>query len=218
MIKVSPSILSADFVNLERDIRHLGECGADYIHVDVMDGLFVPNLTIGMPVLAAIRNVTELPLDVHLMIERPARYVERFIEAGADILTLHVEADNRENTQVALMQIRALGARAAISLKPGTPAEEALPYLPYCDMVLVMMVEPGFGKQRFMADMLPKVAQIRSWIDRDHPHCELEVDGGVSEATAKLCTSAGANVLVSGSALFKAPDTAAFIRNIKEEA
>ena len=216
MIKIAPSILSADFVNLERDIRHLAASGADYVHVDVMDGLFVPNITIGLPVVAAIRGITELPLDVHLMIDRPARYAERFVRSGADILTLHVEADSEENTLEALKLIRSLGCRAAISLKPGTPAEAALPFLPFCDLVLIMTVEPGFGGQKFMADMMPKVAQLREWIDRDFPDCELEVDGGVSEQTAPICAAAGANVFVAGSALFKAPDTAAFIRTLKE--
>lgn len=216
MIKVSPSILSADFVNLERDIRMLTPAGADYVHIDVMDGNFVPNITIGIPVVAAIRGITDLPLDVHLMIDRPARYVERFCKAGADILTIHIEADSEENTIAALKAIRACGVKAAISVKPKTPAEAVLPYLPLCDLILVMTVEPGFGGQSFMADMMPKVSQIRAYIDAQNPACELEVDGGVNEQTAKICTGAGANVLVAGSAFFKAADKAAFVKAVKK--
>lgn len=215
MIKVAPSILSADFVNLERDIRHVTAAGADYIHVDVMDGLFVPNITIGIPVVAAIKKIAEAPLDVHLMIDRPIRYVDDFCRAGADILTIHAEADTPENTRAALRRIRENGVRAAVSIKPGTPVETALELLPLCDLVLVMTVEPGFGGQSFMADMMPKVAALRRAIDAQYPACELEVDGGVNEQTAQVCTQAGANVLVAGSALFRAPDTAAFIRAVK---
>lgn len=215
MIKVSPSILSADFVNLERDIRALTPAGADYVHIDVMDGNFVPNISIGIPVVAAIRGITDLTLDVHLMIDRPVRYVERFCKAGADILTIHIEADTEENTIEALKIIRACGVKAAISVKPKTPAEAVLPYLELCDLILVMTVEPGFGGQSFMADMMPKVTKIRSYIDEKNPACELEVDGGVNVETAKICTAAGANVLVAGSAFFKAEDKAAFVKSIK---
>ncbi len=215
MNKISPSILSADFVNLERDIRALTPAGADYVHVDVMDGEFVPNISIGIPVVAAIRRITELPLDVHLMIDRPLRYVEQFCKAGADILTVHVEADTEENTLAALKKIKELGVRPAICVKPKTPAEAVLPYLELCSLILVMTVEPGFGGQSFMADMMPKVAKIRAFIDAKNPACELEVDGGVNEETAKLCKQAGANVLVAGSAYFKAADKAAFVRAIQ---
>ena len=216
MIKVAPSILSADFVNLERDIRALGPAGADYVHVDVMDGLFVPNLTIGLPVVKAISRISPLPLDVHLMIDRPLRYAERFCEAGADVLTLHVEADTPEHTREALETIRACGKKAGLSLKPGTPAEAALPYLELCDLILVMTVEPGFGGQHFMADQLPKINRVRALIEQHAPHCMLEVDGGVDEKTAPLCTKAGADVLVAGSAVFGKPDRAAAIRAIRE--
>lgn len=215
MIKVSPSILSADFVNLERDIRALTPAGADYVHVDVMDGLFVPNITIGIPVVAAIRKITDLPLDVHLMIDRPIRYVDDFCRAGSDILTVHVEADTEENTIAALRRIRENGVRAAISVKPKTPAEAVLPYLPYCDLILVMTVEPGFGGQAFMQDMMPKLKAIRAWIDAQNPACELEVDGGINEKTALVCRENGANVLVAGSAFFKSADPAAFVKAVK---
>ncbi len=215
MIKVAPSILSADFVNLERDIRKLSETGVDYVHVDVMDGLFVPNITIGIPVVAAIRRITNLPLDVHLMIDRPLRYVEQFCKAGSNLLTVHVEADTEENTLEALKRIRANGVRAAVSIKPNTPAEAVLPFLPLCDLILMMTVEPGFGGQAFMEHLMPKLRQLRAYIDAQNPACELEVDGGVNEETAMICRKNGANVLVTGSAYFKAPDPAAFVRTLK---
>lgn len=215
MVKVAPSILSADFVNLERDIRALKETGADYVHVDVMDGLFVPNITIGIPVVAAIRRITDMPLDVHLMIDRPLRYVDEFCKAGSDLLTVHVEADTQENTLAALKRIRENGVRAALSVKPKTPAEAVLPFLPYCDLILVMTVEPGFGGQSFMQDMMPKLKTIRGYIDAQNPGCELEVDGGVNAETARICRENGANVLVAGSAYFKAADPAAFVRAVK---
>lgn len=214
MIKVAPSILSADFVNLERDIRHIQQCGADYVHIDVMDGLFVPNITIGIPVVSAIRKITDLPLDVHLMIDRPVRYVEQFCDAGADIVTIHAEADTVEHNQEALQRIRNKGVRAAVSIKPKTGAQAIDPYMDLMDMILVMTVEPGFGGQKFMEDMMPKVRALRKIIDVRSPGVELEVDGGVNLDTARICIDAGANVLVAGSALFKAPDTAAFIHNI----
>ena len=215
MIKIAPSILSADFVNLERDIRALGPQGADYVHVDVMDGCFVPNITIGIPVVAAIKKISPLPLDVHLMIDRPLRYVEDFCRSGADILTLHVESDLPANTRAALEKIRALGVRPALSVKPNTRPEALLPFLELCDLILVMTVEPGFGGQSFMADMIPKLKTIRGWLDEKNPGCELEVDGGVNETTGKLCVENGANVLVAGSAWFKNPDPAAFCRALK---
>lgn len=215
MVKVAPSILSADFVNLERDIRKLSETGVDYVHVDVMDGQFVPNITIGIPVVAAIRRITALPLDVHLMIDRPLRYVDDFCKAGSDLLTVHVEADTEENTLSALQKIRSHGVRAAISVKPKTPAEAVLPFLPLCDLILVMTVEPGFGGQSFMGDMMPKLKAIRNYIDAQNPACELEVDGGINETTAMTCRENGANVLVAGSAYFKAADPVAFTQALK---
>ena len=215
MIKVAPSILSADFVNLERDIRKLSETGVDYVHVDVMDGIFVPNITIGIPVVAAIRRITALPLDVHLMIDRPIRYIDQFCKAGSDLRTVHVEADTPENTLEALKKIRANGVRAAVSIKPNTPAEAVLPFLPLCDLILTMTVEPGFGGQAFMEHLMPKLRQLRAYIDAENPACELEVDGGVNEVTAKICRANGANVLVAGSAYFKSADPAAFVQALK---
>ena len=215
MIKVSPSILSADFANMGRDLGVVKEAGAEYIHVDIMDGHFVPNLSMGIPMVTACRKVTDLVLDVHLMIDRPIRYVERFCQAGADILTVHVEADTEENTKEALRIIRQAGVRPAICVKPKTPAEAVLPFIDLVDLILVMTVEPGFGGQSFMADMMPKLQKIRSYIDEKNPGCELEVDGGVNETTGKVCVEHGANVLVAGSAFFKAADKAAFVSALK---
>ena len=215
MAKIAPSILSADFANLERDIRNIEENGADFVHVDIMDGIFVPNISIGIPVVKAIRPVTKLPLDVHLMIDRPIRYVEEFVKAGADFVTIHVEADQPQNTLAALDKIHELGCKAGIVLKPKTPAEAAIPYLEKCDMVLVMTVEPGFGGQSFMADMMPKVSALRKLIDEKNPACELEVDGGVDPETCKVCVQAGANVLVAGSAVYKAADIPARIAELR---
>ena len=215
MAKIAPSILSADFVNLERDIRSLSIHGADLVHVDVMDGIFVPNITIGIPVVAAIRKITDLPLDVHLMIDRPLRYVEQFVKAGADFVTIHIEADQPQNTLEALDQIHALGCKAGIVLKPKTPAEAAIPYLEKCDMILVMTVEPGFGGQKFMADMMPKVKQLREWMDDINPDCLIEVDGGVDKNTHTVCKESGANVLVAGSAFFGAEDKSGFVKLIQ---
>ena len=216
MAMISPSILAADFANLERDIRDIEKNGSDFVHVDVMDGIFVPNISIGIPVVKAIRPVTALPLDVHLMIDRPVRYVEEFVKAGADFITIHVEADQPQNTLEALDQIHALGCKAGIVLKPRTPAEAAIPYLEKCDMILVMTVEPGFGGQKFMADMMPKVKKLRQMLDEVNPACLLEVDGGVDAETCAICKQSGANVLVAGSAYFKAPDRAAFVKEIQK--
>ena len=211
----SPSILSADFVNLQRDIQEMETRGADWLHVDVMDGLFVPNISIGLPVVKAIRGVTGLPLDVHLMIDRPLRYVEDFVKAGADWLTIHIEADQPQNTLEALDRIRAMGCKAAISLKPRTPAEAAIPYLTKCDMILVMTVEPGFGGQSFMWELMPKLKKLREMLDEVNPGCILEVDGGVDANTQQVCKDNGARALVSGSAYFKAADRDAFVRMIR---
>ena len=215
MAKLSPSILSADFANLQRDIQDIEANGADWVHVDVMDGIFVPNISIGIPVVQAIRPVTQLPLDVHLMIDRPIRYVEQFVKAGADWLTIHVEADQPQNTLEALDKIRELGCKAAISLKPRTPAEVAIPYLEKCDMILVMPVEPGFGGQKFMADQMDKIRQLREWLDDVNPDCVIEVDGGVDIVTCEVCKEAGAQVLVAGSAYFKATDRKAFVKTVQ---
>ena len=213
MIKIAPSILSADFANLERDIQRIA--AADYVHVDVMDGMFVPNITIGIPVVKSLRPANKLPLDVHLMIVQPVRYVEQFCDAGADLVTVHVESDAEENIHAALDKIHAKGKRAGVVLKHKTPAEAALPFLDKCDIILVMTVEPGFGGQKFMADMMPKVAALRKLINEKNPDCELEVDGGVDPVTCKTCIEAGANVLVAGSAVYKAEDIPARIAELR---
>ena len=213
MIKIAPSILSADFANLERDIHRIST--ADYVHVDVMDGVFVPNISIGLPVLQSIRKVTDMFLDVHLMIVEPVRYVERFCDAGADLVTVHVESDTPENIHAAIDKIHAKGKKAGIVLKPAAPAEAVLPYLEKVELILVMTVEPGFGGQKFMADMMPKVTAIRKLIDEKNPACELEVDGGVASDTCKTCIEAGANVLVAGSAVYKAADIPARIQELR---
>ena len=215
MAKIAPSILSADFANLARDVRDIEKNGADWVHVDVMDGLFVPNITIGIPVVKALRPVTGLPLDVHLMIDRPIRYVEDFVKAGADLVTIHVEADQPQNTLEALDKIHALGCKAGIVLKPKTPAEAAIPYLEKSDLVLVMTVEPGFGGQKFMAEQMEKIRTLRKLLDSVNPGCLIEVDGGVDSRTCVLCKEAGADVLVAGSAYFKAADRAAFVKTIQ---
>ena len=213
MIKISPSILSADFANLERDIQKISS--ADYVHVDVMDGVFVPNITIGIPVVKAIRPTTALPLDVHLMITRPVRYVEQFCDAGADLVTVHVEADTEENIHAAIDKIHAKGKRAGVVLKPKTPAQAVLPFLEKVELILVMTVEPGFGGQSFMVDQMEKVSAIRKMIDGKNPACELEVDGGVAPDTRDTCVQAGANVLVAGSAVYKAADIPARIAELR---
>ena len=216
MAKVAPSILAADFVNLERDIHDIEQHHADWIHVDVMDGSFVPNFSFGLPALKAIRDVTDMPLDVHLMIEQPIRYVERFVAAGADWLTIHIEADSYENTVKALKLIRSMGCKAGISLKPGTKAEEAEPYLALCDLILVMTVQPGFGGQKFKEDMMPKLRSLRSRLDEVNPDCILSVDGGVDQNTAPICKANGAEVLVTGSAYFKAQDREEYVRTLQK--
>ena len=213
MIKIAPSILSADFTKLGEEIKSVES--ADYLHFDVMDGVFVPNISIGIPVLASVRKNTGMTLDVHLMITSPARYVTRFAEAGADIVIFHIEAETPENTSFAIDQVRRLGKKAGLSIKPDTPVKALLPYIDTCDMVLVMTVEPGFGGQKFISSTLPKITELRQIIDDRGLNCDIEVDGGINLETAKLCVEAGANVLAAGSDIFAAPDRAAHIAALK---
>ena len=215
MAILSPSILSSDYMNMERDYTEAKKLGVKWLHVDIMDGHFVPNLSFGYSMVKAMRPITDLVLDVHLMIETPIRYVEEFCKAGSDYLTIHVEADTPENIKATLEKIRSLGVKPGIVVKPKTPAEAVAPYLEMVDMVLVMTVEPGFGGQKFMADMMPKVKQLREMIDKVNPSCHLEVDGGVDLNTCVTCKENGADVLVAGSAYFGAADKASFIKNIE---
>ena len=215
MAILSPSILSCDYMNMERDFKHCADVGVKWLHVDVMDGHFVPNLTFGYGMVGAMRKVTDLVLDVHLMIDTPIRYAEQFCKAGADYLTIHVESDTRENTKACLEKIRSLGVKPGIVVKPKTPAEDIAEFLPMVDMVLVMTVEPGFGGQKFMADMMPKLKQLRQMLDEVNPACHLEVDGGVDLNTCITCKENGADVLVAGSAFFGSQDKAAFTKQIE---
>lgn len=215
-IKIAPSILSADFGALAKEIGEVANAGADYIHVDVMDGHFVPNLTLGPVVVEAVRRATSLPLDVHLMIERPARYVEAFAAAGADILGIHVEAD--PDALQTLAHIRALGKKPCITLSPQTEVAKVEPLLDFVDQVLVMSVNPGFGGQKFMPVAYEKIERLRKLIDARGLAVDLEVDGGVSEKNAAELTNAGANVLVAGAAIFGHADRAARVRLLRQAA
>ncbi len=204
MIKLAPSILSADFARLGEQIAEVARAGADYIHVDVMDGHFVPNITIGAPVVASIRPVTSLPLDVHLMIEHPERYISEFAHAGADIITVHVEACPHLHKTIRL--IKELGARAGVSLNPATPLGAVEEFLPHVDLVLIMSVNPGFGGQSFIPETLPRIASMRKMLDDRGLSAELEVDGGITADNAPDIVKAGATVLVAGNSIFRAKE------------
>ena len=210
MVYISPSILSADFANLERDIKLVENNGADWIHVDVMDGHFVPNITIGVPVVASIKKVTKLPLDVHLMIENPEKYVEAFAKAGADILTFHYECGSDIKSTIDL--IKSFGVKAGLSIKPKTSPEVILPYLNDLDLVLVMTVEPGFGGQKFMQDCAEKIPVIKA---NAPENVVIQVDGGINAETARICTCYGANSLVAGSYIYKSNDVKVAIDSLR---
>lgn len=207
---ISPSILSADFANLECDICRIKDAGADWVHVDVMDGHFVPNITIGVPVVKSLKKITDLPLDVHLMIENPDKYIESFVKAGADILTFHYESAS--NVESVIDMIKHFGVKVGISIKPKTSAEVLLPYLNKVDMVLIMTVEPGFGGQEFMPDCAEKIKFIKKHCPND---LIIQVDGGINEKTAKICTQYGANSLVAGSYIYNSDNILYAIKSLR---
>ena len=213
MIKVSPSVLACDLSRLLEEVKSIQSAGADMVHLDVMDGMFVTNISFGLPVISSLRKNTDIFFDVHLMIDRPERYVERFIDAGADLVTFHYEAsDDPEKT---LETIRSRGKKAGISVKPGTPVDVVYPLLDACDMVLVMTVEPGYGGQSFMPEMLEKISALRGEIERRGLDVDIQVDGGINAETGRLVRDAGANNLVAGSYVFKEKDRRAAIDSLR---
>ena len=216
MIKISPSILSSDYGNLSSELKRMEACGADMLHIDVMDGHFVPNITLGAPIVKCIRKSSALPFDVHLMISDPYKYIPDFVNAGSDIITFHAEADSDIEKTIDL--ILASGKKAGLSVKPKTPVEAVYPYLDKLSMVLVMTVEPGFGGQSFMEDMMPKVSAVRSEIDRRGLDVDIQVDGGINRDTISIAAKAGANVFVSGNAIFSSDDAEKTIADFKARA
>ena len=212
-IQIAPSILAADYARISEELAQVSS--ADLIHFDVMDGHFVPNISFGADFLRAVKASTDLPVDAHLMVSRPGRYAPRFCDDGADLVCIHVEADQPHEIISALKDIRARGVKTGIALKPATPGGIVLPFLEYADMVLVMTVEPGFGGQSFMADMLPKLRGVRALAEQYHPGMDIEVDGGIDERTAPLVVDSGANVLVAGSAVFGKADRAAAVSALR---
>jgi ribulose-phosphate 3-epimerase len=212
-MKIAPSILSANFAELGNEIKDVEKGGADYIHVDVMDGHFVPNITLGPMIVKAIRPLTSLPLDVHLMIENPSQYIEAFADAGADYITVHVEADPHLHRTIQM--IKSKGVKAGVVLNPGTSAESIKPILQDVDMVLLMTVNPGFGGQSFIPSVVPKIKQIREWANEINPTLEIEVDGGINPEKAAICAEAGADVFVAGSAIYNRSDRGAAIEELK---
>jgi ribulose-phosphate 3-epimerase len=213
MIKISPSVLACDFTKLGEEVADIERAGADMVHLDVMDGMFVTNISFGLPVIEALRKKSGMVFDVHLMIDKPERYIDRFIDAGADILTFHIEAC--ENVFSALEAIKSRGVKAAISIKPKTPVSELLPYLDMCDMVLIMTVEPGYGGQALIPETVDKVRELKALIERKGLSIDIQVDGGITADNADLVKAAGANVLVAGSSVFKAKDRKSAIQALR---
>ncbi len=213
MAKISPSVLSADLSNLAAEVRDIEEAGADMVHLDVMDGMFVTNISFGLPVIKSLRSKSNMIFDVHLMIEEPERYAMRFIDAGADILTFHLEASKKSSEL--LFDIRSQGVMAGISIKPGTPVEEAYPYLGECDMVLIMTVEPGYGGQALIPETLEKVRKIKAEIEKRGLNTIIQVDGGINADNAEEAKEAGADILVAGSAVFGHSDRKAAIEALR---
>lgn len=209
---VSPSILSSDFANLGRDIRMIEKAGADWVHIDVMDGHFVPNISIGIPVVKSIRKVTKLPFDVHLMIENPKKYIKAFADAGADIITFHFEAVERKDVVAIADYIKSLGLKAGISIKPKTNVEEIIEYIGYFDLILIMTVEPGFGGQQFIPECAQKISILRQFADEK---LVIQVDGGINSQTARVCTRLGANSLVAGNYIFNAENIEEAIKSLR---
>ncbi|MDX1357798.1 MAG: ribulose-phosphate 3-epimerase [Clostridia bacterium] len=214
MIKIAPSILASDFARLAEEIKMIEKAGADYVHVDVMDGRFVPNITIGPPVVSALREITKMPLDVHLMIVEPDKYIEPFINAGADILCIHQEA--AIHLERSIQYIKSLGAKAAVSLNPATDIDTLKYVLPDLDMVLIMSVNPGFGGQKYIEFCTDKIKDLRAMADELNPGLDIEVDGGITLDNIQKVVSAGANVIVAGSSIYKAEDPAAVIQKMRE--
>lgn len=212
-MEISPSMLASDFAKLSDELKKIEENGADYVHLDVMDGMFVPNITFGAPVIKSMRKYSGLPFDVHLMIKEPSRYIDDFVKAGADIITFHVEAES--DMEGTIQKIKDSGVKCGLSIKPGTPVDELYPFINKIDLALIMTVEPGFGGQKFMPEMLKKVRFLKDKIKKTGAAVKIEVDGGIDEETAKIAGASGVDICVAGTSVFNASDIKARINAIK---